>query len=414
MKMLTSETVNQNGPNGWNTRGGQSERREGVQPLYPDIGIIGLVPDNWQSPWQPRHHVLSRLAQWFHVVWVDPAQEWRERRRPEAACGPLPPNFDVYGTEWWLPKIYKPRWLATHLKHARLRRAHQRLLHKGCRRIVLYIWRPEHAYALDVLPHDMSCYHIDDEYSFSPVDQPISLAEQNLLHRADQVIVHSIGLFEKKGHCNPNTILVPNGVDFAAFCTSVPEPPDLAAIPRPRVGYIGYLKPQLDFRLLLHLAERHRQWSFVFVGPQGFLQGDDLDLIDRLKALPHVHFLGKKPVEMLPAYAQGVTVSIMPYKVNDYTKYIFPMKLHEYLATGLPVVGSPIRSLQQFREVVTLATTGDEWSQALTGALQPTAMASDVIAHRRQVAHDYDWMVLVSRIAQRICTHFGKRFTSAC
>lgn len=375
-------------------------------PRFPEIGVIGMVPDLWQSPWQPRHHVLSRLAEWFHVVWAEPAQEWRKPRQSQMHSSSHPSNFEVYAPEWWLPKIYKPHRLATQLDQIRVTRAYQRLKRRGCRKIVLYLWRPEYAYALAALPHDMSCYHIDDEYSFSPGEQPICSLEHNLLQRVDQVIIHSVGLFEKKGQINPNTILVPNGVDFSGFCTPVPEPPDLAAIPQPRVGYIGYLKPQLDFRLLLNLAQRHREWSFVFIGPRGYLEGEDLVLIDRLQALPHVHFLGSKPVETLPAYAQGMKVSIMPYKLNDYTKYIFPMKLHEYLATGRPVVGSPIRSLQQFQDVVALPTTEEEWSQALTRAMHPESMAQ--IALRRQTAQQYDWTTLVARIANRICTHLGK------
>jgi len=375
-------------------------------PRFPDVGIIGVVPDLWHAPWQPRHHVLSRLAKWFHLVWVEPAQEWRTPRQPQPAEPSVPPIIDVYTPEWWLPKIYKPSWLATQLDHTRIKRAYQRLRRKGCRHIVLYLWRPEHAYALDALPYDMSCYHVDDEYSFSPVEQPITQQESDLLRNVDQVMIHSVGLFEKKGHLNPNTVLVPNGVDFSGFCTPVPEPPDLAAIPQPRVGYIGYIKSQLDFQLLSNLAHRHREWSFVFVGPRGYLEGEDKALIEQLGSMPHVHFLGGKPVESLPAYAQGMNVSIMPYKLNDYTKYIFPMKLHEYLATGRPVVGSPIRSLQQFQNVVALPTTEQEWSQALRHALRPESRKT--IAYRRDIARQYDWDVLVAQIAHRICTHLGK------
>lgn len=290
------------------------------------------------------------------------------------------------------------------MDNTRLDRAYQRLKRKGCRQIVLYIWRPEYAHVLDRLQHDMSCYHIDDEYSFSEIEQPIDAAEQYLLQRADQVFIHSVGLFEKKGHINPNTMVVPNGVDFLSFCTPTPEPPDLASIPHPRISYIGYLKPQLDFRLLLNLAQRHHEWSFVFVGPRGYLGREDLDLIARLDAMPHVHFLGEKPVKMLPAYAQGMNVSIMPYRINNYTKYIFPLKLHEYLATGRPVVGSPIRSLQQFQDVLTLPSSEEEWSRALSHALQSTSMAKATIVRRQEVAKQYDWSVLVERIAQQICT----------
>ena len=377
-------------------------------PQFPEVGIIGLVPDAWESPWQPRHHVLSRLAEWFHLVWAEPAHEWRTPRHDHMPEAMPSSTLDVYTPEWWLPKVYRPRWFATHLDHVRIKQAYKRLKKKGCQQIVLYLWRPEQAYALDVLHYDMTCYHLDDEYSFSAVEQPISPQEYALLKRVNQVIVHSVGLFEKKGHINPNSILIPNGVDFTGFCTPVAEPPDLAPIPQPRVGHIGYLKPQINFQLLLNLAQRHHEWSFVFVGPRGHLGKEDLLLINRLSAFPNVHFLGGKPVKALPAYAQGMNVSIMPYKVNDYTKYIFPMKLHEYLATGRPVVGSPIRSLQQFQDIVALAATDEEWSQALSAALCQEAMSADIVARRRKMASQYDWSVLVACIAQRICDTLGK------
>src|SRR3982750_2669684 len=80
------------------------------QPLMPEIGIIGLVPNQWDSPWMPRHHVLSRLGKYFNVVWMNPAHEWRdlleragEHRHPRRPAMPYP-GFRVYTPQPWLPK----------------------------------------------------------------------------------------------------------------------------------------------------------------------------------------------------------------------------------------------------------------------------------------------------------------------
>ena len=89
----------------------------------------------------------------------------------------------------------------------------------------------------------------------------------------------------------------------------------------------------------------------------------------QLSSLPNVHFLGEKPVNELPAYTQHLDVCTMCYVINDYTKFIYPLKLHEYLAAGRPVVATPMRSLQQFAAVIELATTEDEWSHALEQSL---------------------------------------------
>src|SRR5690606_28319265 len=105
--------------------------------------------------------------------------------------------------------------------------------------------------------------------SFSLVDRPNDPREVALIRAADLVIIHSQKLFEKKGSINPNSVQIPNGVDYAAFSTPQPEPADLAGIPHPRMGYIGVIKLQLDLALLLALATQQPAWSFVLVGPVG-------------------------------------------------------------------------------------------------------------------------------------------------
>ncbi len=81
----------------------------------------------------------------------------------------------------------------------------------------------------------------------------------------------------------------------------------------------------------------------------------------------------------------------MPYRVNSYTNHIYPLKLHEYLASGCPVVGSKIRSLYQFQNVVRLAGTVDEWSAALSDALSPSARSEKEVERRRMAARNHDW-----------------------
>ena len=102
----------------------------------------------------------------------------------------------------------------------------------------------------------------------------------------------------------------------------------------------GLIKKQLDLQLLDALARRHPTWSFVFVGPR---RHEDKvgTLIQRLADLPNVHFLGEKPVSELPSYTQHIDVCTLCYKVDDYTKFIYPLKLHESLASGQPGVGAP-------------------------------------------------------------------------
>ena len=390
-------------------------------PYLADVGVIALVPEEWGASWKARHQILTRLSTYFPVVWCTPARWWRDRQwwrelwswggpqRKVFADGAGAPGLTIYHPEKWLPLVGSPSFLGRLTERQRLQRAHRILLDQGCRKVILYAWRPDYESALDLLDHDLSCYHMSDEYSFSEIEQPIEAGEVRLIARVDQVFIHSIALLEKKGHLNPQTALMPNGVDYQAYETPCSEPVELQSIPHPRIGYVGRIKPQLDLVLLTKLALRHPGWSFVLVGPQDNL-GERAVIIRQLVQMPNVYFLGNKPVSALPAYTQHMDVCMLCYRVNDYTKFIYPLKLHEYLASGRPVVGSPIRSLQEFAPIIRLAGTAEEWSQALHESLSPIANCATQVEARRHVARQHDWNSLVERIAQTLCSRLGPAY----
>jgi glycosyltransferase involved in cell wall biosynthesis len=171
------------------------------------------------------------------------------------------------------------------------------------------------------------------------------------------------------------------------------------------------LKNQLDWQLLRELALRRPQWSFVFVGPRALTEGADA-IADEMSEMGNVHFLGEKSVRELAAYPQHFDVCIMPYQVNGYTNNIYPLKLHEYLGSGRPVVGSPVRSLKEFSDVIALAATCDEWSGALAAALEPPLASRDAVAARQRIARQHDWSELVYRIARTICERIGPEYAA--
>lgn len=369
------------------------------------LGIIALVPDNWSGIVMPRHQVVRRLANYYPVVWVEPARNWREFLRPSGTCFLAPdrwsepsPSMEVLTPGFLHPAFHRHGWLRSASLRSRLKKARRRLISRGATRIALYLWRDEYADALDLVEHDWSCYHIDDEYSFTEQDRPTSAREEDLLRRVDQVIIHSPALFEKKGHVNHNTALIPNGVDFRLFSTPHAEPADIASIPHPRVGYVGVIKKQLDFDLLIELAGARPQYSFVLVGPVMNVVGRERQL-DTLRNFPNVHFLGGKAATDLPAYIQHFDVCLMCYEVNDYTRYIYPLKLHEYLATGRPIVSSPIETVRGFAQVVAIASNEAEWLTAIDRAVSEVDSEGTAAQARRATARSNDWDLLVEQIA---------------
>jgi glycosyltransferase involved in cell wall biosynthesis len=373
--------------------------------MQGSLGIIALVVDNWQGLVTVRHHVLRRLAQRFPVEWVEPALNWREFVRPSQPMfltrdrwSEPAPALEVLTTGFRHPLMHRPRWAADATTRSRLALARRRLLERGAQRIALYIWRDEFAEALDLVPHDFSCYHIDDEYSFSDLDLPNSAQEIDLIRRVDQVIVHSRTLFEKKGGLNPNTAMVPNGADYSLFSTPFPASAQLASIPRPRIGYTGVVKKHLDLGLLVRLAKARPQWSFVLVGPTLNVDGKQEELAT-LERLPNVHLLGHQPQSEMPGYVQHFDVCLLPYDLTGYTKYIFPLKLHEYLAAGRPTVSSSVDAVRDFAHVVALANTDAEWLEAIETGLQRSG-DSTLTEARRAVARAYDWDLLVEKIVR--------------
>ena len=371
----------------------------------PTLGIIALVPDRWDGIVTVRHHVLRRLAKYHPIVWVEPAANWREFLRPTSAhflsrdrwSQPIQ-DVDVFAAGFKHPAFHRPARLARANLRSRLLEARKRLLARGAERIALYIWRDEFGEAIEVVPHDFSCYHIDDEYSFSDTEVETSPQELRLLRNVDQVIVHSDALLEKKGGVNRNTVLIPNGVDFASFSMPRAEPADLAAIRHPRIGYAGMIKRQLDLALLLRIARARPEWSIVMVGPLGQVKGKE-DIIAALQQMSNVHFLGRKAASDLPAYVQHFDVCLMCYELNAYTRYIYPLKMHEYLAGGRPAVASAVPAVERFADVVAIARTDEEWLKEIASALSQSDPNDLRVAERRAAARSNDWEELVGRIA---------------
>ena len=384
--------------------------------LIPEVGVLALVPDSWHLQWQPRHQVMTRLSHYFPVLWLNPSDDWRRSLRPanlkpHPDTRPIQADFFVHSPSPLLPVFYSPKWLAKFTLRKRLEVARQILLNRGCKKIALYLWRPELAAALDLLPFDLSCYHIDDEYSFSSVDMPLSKEERALITRVDQVFIHSPALLAKKGRINPHTAFAPNGVDFDAYSSPVPEPADLATVPHPRIGYSGHIKKQLDWPLLLDLTARHPDWHFVFVGAPN-AHPEIASYITELSRRNNVRFLGGKTTTELASYPQHFDVCIMPYRRDDYTKYIYPLKLHEYLASGRPVVGTPIASLEPFREIIRLPDGVDQWSLALRESLGQGANTEEAQSARQILAKQHDWDFLVRQIAEAMTQRLGPTYTN--
>ena len=217
--------------------------------------------------------------------------------------------------------------------------------------------------------------------------------ETELTKQADFVVVTNRQIFREKRLLNARCAHVANGCDVAGFVEPQPLPEDLLAIPTPRVGVVAVSTHQIAYAWLADLAERFPGTSLVLIGP--FATGGsgpasaDLPHLARLKNASNVFFLGFKDPERVPAYIQGLTVGLIPYKDSEFNRSRDPDKLYQYLAAGKPVVSFPIDSLAEVPPGVFFVTNSDEFARYVTTAQDSTEDGS--VAARVAVGASSDY-----------------------
>jgi glycosyltransferase involved in cell wall biosynthesis len=229
-----------------------------------------------------------------------------------------------------------------------------------------------HPYMLDVITgieHGAIVYHcVDDLAAIPGIDAAgFNMQERRLLLVADVVFTTSRALEEKCASINANVHFLPNVADYELFSRAteaLPIPADLVRIPEPRIVYMGVLSDfKVDFKLLLYVATAHPEWQLVLIGDER--EGQASSSVAELKELQNVHFLGFRPYRVLPDYLRGMNVGLLPSLVNDYTRFMFPMKYFEYLAAGLPVVSTPLEFTKERLGGMLVADTEGQFCTAI-------------------------------------------------
>jgi glycosyltransferase involved in cell wall biosynthesis len=186
-------------------------------------------------------------------------------------------------------------------------------------------------------------YDVMDELSAFRFAPPrLAELERELFALADVVFTGGPSLFESKRHAHTNVHLFPSGVDAAHYRRARQEqadPDDQRGLARPRLGYFGVIDERIDLELLERVAAERPDFQLVLVGP--VVKIDPATLPRRR----NIHYLGQKTYEELPHYLAGWQVAIMPFALNEATRFISPTKTLEYLAGGKPVVSTPVRDV---------------------------------------------------------------------
>jgi glycosyltransferase involved in cell wall biosynthesis len=309
---------------------------------------------------------MSRLARRNRVLFLEslglrqPRLAGRDLRRmarrvERAAAGPRAVDGLHVLSPLVIPIHGRPRirTLNARLLQAQVSRAAHSL---GFERPLLWSYVPQADWLVETLQPSAIVYHCVDDIAAQKGVAAAAFreAEAHFAARADLVLASAPALAERMRTLNERVFYAPNVADTDRFATALevgPTDPAIAALPGPRIVFTGaVVATKLDLELLEGVARARPNWSIALVGPVG--AGDPLTDISALERLPNVHLLGARPYLQLPEVLRGADVALVPYAINDLTRSVFPMKVYEYLAAGLPVVTTPLPALAETTGVI--------------------------------------------------------------
>ncbi len=212
----------------------------------------------------------------------------------------------------------------------------------------------------------LTIYDCMDELSaFRFASPQLKELEKELMHKADIVFTGGYSLYEAKRHLHSCVFPFPSSIDKSHFenARSIKlEPADQGHIPHPRIGFFGVVDERMDIELLGTIAKKQPDWNFIIIGPVVKIDPTTLPLF------PNIHYLGSKSYDELPNYLSGWDVAMMPFAINESTRYISPTKTPEYLAGGKPVVSTAINDVinpYEEKGLVHIARSADEFVEAI-------------------------------------------------
>jgi glycosyltransferase involved in cell wall biosynthesis len=377
--------------------------------------VICLSSIDWDLLWQGHHEIAVALAARGHrVLFVEntgvrrpglrdvPRLLRRVRNWQRGAAGGFRrerENLDVC-SPLLLPFPYSSA--ARRINRALLLRTLRAWTRSGSRpgRPIVWTFLPTpliHDLIPGLSPALTVYYCVNDFAASSPAAQRITPSETRLFEGADLVFTTSEALRARAARSRDDVHLFPFGVNFRMFQearqAAAALPAELQAFRRPIVGYLGGVHRWVDQDLLVAVAARMPEASFVLVGP---VQTE----VSRLARSPNVHLLGARPHARVPDYIKGFDVGLIPYRLAPYTADVYPAKLNEYLAMGIPVVATDLPAIRRFKAehgpVVAVGHDADAFTAAIREAENERTPAT--IDRRIEVARANRWDERIARM----------------
>lgn len=387
------------------------------------MDIVCLASQDWNSHLGVPQQLMARVAADHRVIYVDPPRSLTSALngwRPDTDANVR--HLQVADASKVIRAAAPGRSIPVHnlpLPAARLMRSVNGRFLRGWFRDLLdrhsvtnpvyWVFEPASVQHLPHLPKGPVVYDCIDSWAgYFPEGSrrhgTITDMDTRLTQTADLVFVGSTSLRDSHLPLNSNTHMIHHAADFHHFNQATSEDYPVAEAvhfddARPVIGLAGILDKRVDTESLTIIAKRHPEWRFAFVGP---VQAN-LD-VSALEALENVAMIGMVPASELPAYVKGFDVCLIPYLIDEFVKNIYPLKLHEYLATGRPVVSTSVPAVLPYADLIEIADGADALEQSILAALADTG--PDRLAARIELARENSWenrvadkMNLIAKVA---------------
>jgi UDP-galactopyranose mutase len=364
----------------------------------PRLGTLDLVCFShlrWNFVYQRPQHLMSRSARERRVFYVE---------EPEGCDTPAHIEMEKNPSGVIVVKPFVPFGLNEEETNATMQKLVDQLFAEEIKEYILWYYTPMALNFSRHLQPALTVYDCMDELSlFKGAPVKLRELEQELINRADLIFTGGQSLYEGKRSGHDNVYLFPSSIDASHFEQArkkQEDPTDQANIPHPRLGFFGVIDERMDLGLLGEIAQARPNWHLVILGPVVKIDSESLP------KLPNIHYLGMKSYEQLPAYLANWEIALLPFALNDSTRFISPTKIPEYLAGGKPVVSTPIRDVINpygKQTLVSIAETGDEFVRAVEDILQMkkedrVKWLTRVDQQLSQNSWDYTWKRMMTLI----------------
>jgi beta-glucosidase/6-phospho-beta-glucosidase/beta-galactosidase/glycosyltransferase involved in cell wall biosynthesis len=370
-------------------------------------GIVVFSHLRWGFVWQRPQQFLSRFARKHPVLFVEePFFDQPEGTEPQLQMHRVMPNVTVA-----CPHL-APSWNTNPKLPDLLRKyAHEAIEEMNDEgafdRPVLWYYSPmDSAWSLGHFENRGIIYDSMDELSqFTGAPKSLIDNERRLMKYADIVFAGGYELSLKKKEHHHNVHFFGCGVEFEHFAKAQDPttviPPDIDFMARPILGWFGVVDERVDYTMIGEVAREKPEWSIAMVGP---VVKVDPNLLPHA---PNLYWMGGRDYQVLPNYCRAFDVNMMCFAINAATQYINPTKALEYMATGKPIVSTPVKDvIKQYSDLVEIASGTKEFIAACERAIrQPD---KERIQRGIEKARQNSWESTVKTMQGLIAQAIGK------